>query len=141
MKPQNKNDRKRLEILSGVGCIPCMIDGWLREPPTIQHKTDCGRREKDEHQRTYPSCAWHHQGYAVPGLTVHEMTQRYGPSFAVSKRDFEAWYGLEEDLIGMANGICHEYEQAWAEGRYLTDADLARMARDLAPCRESSGTY
>lgn len=60
------------------------------------HETQCGRRTG--HRFTFPGCPWHHQGQTPDGMDWEQCTALYGPSFAVSKRNFQARYGTEREL-------------------------------------------
>ncbi len=42
---------------------------------------------------------WHHFSKTENGMTNQEMTGLLGPSFAHSRREFEATYGDERDVL------------------------------------------
>jgi hypothetical protein len=68
------------------------------------HLTDRGYRiHSGGHMATLPLEAWHHRGICIEYLTAREMTALYGPSLARSKRNFQATYGTERELLAQIN--------------------------------------
>ena len=67
------------------GCYVCHIQGYGYSPPAIHHILNGGRRI--DHLHTLPLCPYHHQGGSKE-VSRHP-----------SKRDFEAAYGLELDML------------------------------------------
>jgi hypothetical protein len=77
-------------------CLPCALDRNKRQS-TIQHVTQGGRRLG--HMYTYGSCPWHHQGIKEDGYSRQDMIGLLGPSFAMGRRQFEAKYGNERNVL------------------------------------------
>ncbi len=132
-KYQTKADVKRLSGVGQMGCLPCMIDGWNDVQATVQHITEGSVRLEDEHQMTYPSCPWHHQG-KVPDKfrgAVRLATRRVGPSFARNKRDFAKRYGAERELVHITDALLRVIDSEWRRGCYLGPAALGKVAVEL----------
>ena len=129
-KSQNKADELRLQILGHLGCLPCNIDGWPGEPPTVQHVTEGGVRLKDQHQMTYPSCPWHHLGNTPDGVRggISDCEDKLGPSFARNKRAFQKRYGSERQLVQMTDAMVRIYIR---ERYSLTENHLCDLAQSL----------
>ena len=132
-KYKTKADEKRLSGVSQMGCLPCMIDGWNDVPATVQHITEGGVRLEDEHQKTYPSCPWHHQAY--PPESCHGSSRlarrKFGPSFANNKRNFAERYGSERDLVQITDALLRVIDSEWRRGCYLGPAALGKVAVEL----------
>lgn len=106
-KPATKEEKARYEKLKRLPCIACYKlgeEGCGKH--TIQHMTSGGRRLGNEW--TYSLGAWHHQAHILPGFSGKEMRERFGPSFAESKQEFERVFGTEEDLLLETNRLLNE---------------------------------
>jgi len=79
------------------GCLPCMIEDRVDVHCTIQHVTE-GRKRAGQ-WAVYGLCGWHHFGTPWPFVPGKEMSCRFGPSMALSKRDFVETYGTERQLV------------------------------------------
>lgn len=103
----NRAEAWRLERLAGMRCIACVIEGCEQPHRTeIHHIVDKGyRKHSGGHSATLPICSWHHRGVSANGLTGSEMSFRYGPSLARSKRQFVEAYGTERELLERVDGI------------------------------------
>lgn len=101
-----KAEQERYEALKAMGCIISRI--WFQKwsYPEIQHLTSGGRRISNLH--TIPLNSWYHRGI-IPAdcKTTSEATKKYGPSFAKSRKEFEAIFGSEENLLEKTNEILH----------------------------------
>lgn len=93
----NTEEKAWMGKVAAFGCVACQIRFGVHEPTTVHHITDCGRRMG--HMFTIPLCPWHHQGYCKSGMSSKAMTDRFGPSLAKSRRDFERIFGTELDLL------------------------------------------
>jgi len=104
-KAANKMDRARFDMLRRIGCIACRKDGHRNDQIDVHHLTEGGRRLG--HQQTIPLCPWHHRG-VIPFLP-YPVEQKYlhltAPSLAVSRRDFEAKYGTQRELLDEVNKL------------------------------------
>lgn len=127
---QTKADQARMAAMSGIDCIPCMIDGWDDVPATVQHVTEVGRRLEDEHQHTYRSCAWHHLGEPPPQAngSPSAAAKMYGPSFKHNPREFAEHYGSERQLVQIQTALVRMQDRENQRGRYLTSAKIGRLA-------------
>ena len=63
--------------------------------------------------------------------SVDDMTQRYGPSFAHGRKDFEAQYGDELDLIQITDALVRLQVSAMARNEYLDHHELMQLAKEL----------
>lgn len=108
MKPRSEKatpgEQLRYAALKSMLCICCRKVNKYAGRPDIQHITSGGRRIGNE--ATYPICKWHHQSYIPVGFGLKnstEATEMFGPSFAKSKREFEEFFGTEEQLLAQTN--------------------------------------
>lgn len=104
-KPATRAERKRYQRLHEMGCI---IDRMSPSecynlPVEVQHLTSGGRRLGNEF--TIPLCSWHHRAQLPCGMTSSQASLLYGPSFAKSRKEFEATYGSEEFLLAETNKL------------------------------------
>jgi hypothetical protein len=95
--PITEADRIRYLAFQDIGCICCIFQGFNQVPPEAHHIT------QDDNQNTLPLCAWHHRGVPPADLSAAQATGFYGPSLAVSRRDFHEHFGLEEQLLESVN--------------------------------------
>lgn len=108
MKPRSEKatagELMRYAAIKSMPCAACRQLHIYNQWSDVQHMTSGGRRISNEH--TYPLCKWHHQGYIPPGYGLKNSTEaaeKFGPSFAKSKREFEARFGTEEELLKQTN--------------------------------------
>ena len=92
-----------------VGCIACLLDDHPNVLPDVAHETNGGRREG--HEYTFPLYPYHHRGVLPNGIQPKDAERRLGPSFASSKRRFEARYGTESELVEMTDAIIAKHKQ------------------------------
>jgi Recombination enhancement, RecA-dependent nuclease len=95
-KKPTTNEKLRMDLIAQLGCLPCRLQRMDRQA-TVQHVTEGGRRLG--HAYTYGSCPWHHQVKTENDMTNQEMIGLFGPSFAHSRREFEATYGDERNVL------------------------------------------
>ena len=132
-KHWTKADEERGEIMYEIGCLPCAIDGWNGSLATIQHTLEGGQRPDDEHQKTYPSCPWHHQGIKPSdfrGPIVH-AERKYGPSLSRNSRAFAKRYGTEKQLVLITDGMVRMVKKARLDCRYFPDWEMGKVIRSL----------
>jgi len=102
-----KADQARLDVIHRMTCIACQIfgRGLYCGPVEAHHIVDGGyRKHSGGHQSTLPLGRWHHRGQPLTtAWTVKEMTATFGPSLAISKRDFVLRFGAERDLLAKVN--------------------------------------
>lgn len=91
----------RLERLAGMRCLACLIQGPPQPFRTeVHHLVDFGyRKHSGGHDATVPLCGWHHRGQCLPGWTGSQMRDRFGPSLALSRREFVGAFYPERDLL------------------------------------------
>lgn len=104
----SRADQKRLDWVHEQPCICCEIEklpaGMPRLRVEAHHLVDKGYRAlSGGHQATLPLCSWHHRGVRLEGHSTSAMSSMYGPSLAVSKRQFVAWFGTERQLLARVN--------------------------------------
>lgn len=101
-KHQLKAESDRIRQFQRIGCIACRKDGRENVPYDVHHLTDGGRRLG--HWYTIPLCPWHHRGVITfpDGVKLQDI-HRDVPSLAISRRDFEAKYGAQQELHAEVN--------------------------------------
>lgn len=96
LPPPTKAEQRRFEIITQrLGCVACRMEGFGYVPADAHHLLSGGRRIS--HSHTIPLCPWHHRGVAADYKPVGQ------PSLALNKREFEEWYGTEEQLLEATN--------------------------------------
>lgn len=105
----SKPEQKRLDLIHSMGCLACELFGVAgRQPlPTeAHHIVDNGyRKHSGGHMATLPLCGWHHRGVCTPDwMTSSMMEAKYGPSFALRKKQFIAQIGTERELLEIIDG-------------------------------------
>ena len=95
----------RLKQMSAKPCIACRLHGAAQPNRTeVHHIVDRGyRKHSGGHESTIPLCQWHHRGVCLDGYTGTQMTEKWGPSMALAKRDFVRTYGTERELLKLVN--------------------------------------
>ena len=82
-----------------VGCLPCLLDGWVGGHADYHHIAD--GRKRAGHLHGYGMCLWHHRGERHPfqaGRSMSYLEEKFGPSFARTKKKFLAEYGSQTSL-------------------------------------------
>ena len=105
MKPRREaatpGEKLRYAALASMPCAACRklgFYGTVCGPTEIHHLTDGGRRISNYH--TIPLGRYHHRAQLPVGCkTTSEAIERFGPSLETSKRDFEARFGTELELL------------------------------------------
>lgn len=108
MKPRSQKataaEKARYEKLKNMGCIATRLKWGYFQPADIQHLTSGGRRISNMH--TIPLSPWLHRGLIpMDCKTSSEATNKYGPSFAKSRKQFEETFGAEEYLLSETNRL------------------------------------
>jgi hypothetical protein len=135
-KAPTKAEKNRMKILKeNVPCIPCLLVNKNRLP-SIQHTISGMTRSG--HMSTYSSCEWHHFGHPLqsweqlPGSTggaKQATSGLLGPSFALGRRPFEAFFGPEELLVSIASRLVASFlNRPWID--HNVPHDVARRARE-----------
>lgn len=106
-KRPTKAQQVRLDRIHRLPCMCCVVEGVAQPFPTrAHHLVDKGyRKHSGGHDATLPLCDWHHQGFQREGWIKAEMTAKYGPSMALSKRRFVDRYGSERELLAMIDKV------------------------------------
>lgn len=91
-----KAEQARFDAFRHIGCI---VSG-SREYE-VHHLTDGGRRLG--HAFSIPLHPWYHRGVPYAGFSQAAMTERFGPSLAKSKPQFESKFGSELELLELTN--------------------------------------
>jgi len=101
-----KAQQARHEALREMGCICCWNFHGRKMWAEIHHIVDKGyRRHSGGHDATLPLCSWHHRGVNAFGFTAAQMTADFGPSLALSKREFVRVFGTERQLLETVNAM------------------------------------
>jgi hypothetical protein len=99
-------DLRRYEGLREIGCLACLIDGLPMPcgPVEVHHLVDNGyRRLSGGNQATIPLGAYHHRGQPLIDKDIRYMRERFGPSMALERREFDKVYGSQRDLLARVN--------------------------------------
>lgn len=96
----------RSALVRSLPCIACAIEGLAQPNRSTEHHLNAGghagqKRRGDEFSVSL--CRWHHQGYALPGMTRDQMTYKYGPSLALDSKQFRFAYGTDDQLLALTN--------------------------------------
>jgi hypothetical protein len=121
--PPTAEERRRLSILSEVGCLCCMIDGWW-ESAEIHHPTEGFHRKG--HRHSYPICPWHHRAVPPPHVCVD-----FGPSLARAPAQYCERYGTEAELVQIADAVVRIVEQARRRSEWISDDKMRRIVQCL----------
>lgn len=97
--PITEADRLRYLAFQDIGCIACVIEERRQVPAQVHHITQA------DNQQTLPLCPWHHQGQPPDGMNGPIAMHVYGPSLAISKRQFQDRYGTEAELLKAVNAM------------------------------------
>ena len=89
----NKEDKKRYDQLSQLGCIVCLLEKGVNSPPEIHHPYG---RTGNGNQETIGLCYYHHR----EGSDCTAYTSRHP-----FKSRFEARYGTEAYLLEETNKL------------------------------------
>ena len=127
VKPPTKAERDRLVAVSGVPCLPCMIDNWPGVPAQVQHVVEGNERLGD--MFTYPGCPWHHQG--ITSGNISATTEQYGPSYAHDRNSFHERYGTERQLVAITDHLLSLDEQVREWQGYIDFHEMMITAQDL----------
>lgn len=91
-KAPNKAEKDRMNKISQMPCVVCLIHKDVETPASVHHILDTGRRKG--HMFTIPLCFAHHQS----GVNNSLYTSRHP-----FKKEFELRYGREEYLLSETN--------------------------------------
>ena len=128
-----KAERERMEIIRlYCGCLPCLLIGHLDRHATVEHVTDRGRRigkNSEVHRHTIGLCGWHHFGHTNNHRTRHHMTTEFGPSLALGRRSFEAYFGDEVTVLIPVQDYLLELFAADPWQEYAVPSEIASLTR------------
>lgn len=93
--------------LQDIGCIVCLNDLGVRSDPDIHHILHAGRRIDDFH--TIPLCPSHHRGGIKTDIAVSRHPW---------KKEFEARYGTEMELLEQVKTLVQEKKSNTIGGRH-----------------------
>ena len=97
-----KADQARFNAFQRIGCVAChMSDRW--SPADVHHLLSGGRRRGNRY--TIPLCPWHHRGLPAAGQSLKDMRDLFGPSLALTSKDFRGEYGDDEGLLALTDGL------------------------------------
>lgn len=112
-KAPTKVEVLRFDALRKIGCLACLHNLANDMPITgmaveIHHVLSGGRRIG--HEATIPLCVFHHQAdkWPDPAMGYKQASALYEPTLARDARRFHDFYGLELDLITLANRMMKE---------------------------------
>jgi hypothetical protein len=103
---RKKEDQLRIDKIHDLPCVAC-ASMKVSQPFNTEahHIVSHGyRRLSGGDQSTIPLDAWHHRGICLPGTNARQMAEKYGPSLALSKREFVKVFGTELELLDKTNG-------------------------------------
>ena len=90
---------RRFARLQRIGCVACLQES-ISSQADIHHIVDKGyRKHSGGDDSTIPLCPYHHRGLLPDGMSLADAEQMYGPSLALSKREFVTRFGSERALL------------------------------------------
>jgi len=101
-KTATKNEKKRFERITEIGCLACRKNG-IENPGEANHIVD-GMKRKG-HSFSYCLCPWHHRGVTPNGISVKDATAVFGPSRYYDGRSFRKEFGSDEELLEYQNEL------------------------------------
>lgn len=108
-KTATKAEQAYQDAARELGCVVCRFRGQPQAGSTEIHHRNLddkhGQRQLGQ-SHVVALCSWHHRGVPWWGHSDEEMREEYGPSFALTPRDFRAW--TADVLPGMGRGT-----EAW----------------------------
>lgn len=91
--------QRRFDRLQRIGCVACLLED-IYSQADIHHIVDKGyRKHSGGDEATIPLCPYHHRGLLPDGMSQGDAELMYGPSLALSKRDFVSRFGSERALL------------------------------------------
>ena len=91
--------QRRFDRLQRIGCVACLLED-IHSQCDIHHIVDKGsRRHSGGDEATIGLCPYHHRGVLPDGMSRADAEMMYGPSLALSKRDFVSRFGSERALL------------------------------------------
>jgi hypothetical protein len=103
-----KSQAKRFERFNAIGCIACRKTGNLFCGPVEAHHLNLGGRagqKRRGHDYTIPLGQWHHRGLTLPGRTLTDMREVFGPSLARQSKAFREFFGSDDQLLAEVNQL------------------------------------
>ena len=108
-----KAEQDRIEKFRWIGCVVSLVYLKIADVPyDVHHLVEGGSRLG--HLYTIPLSPWHHRGVVPLGRSALEMTERFGPSKALSPQAFAARFGSDHELLEMTNALIAAHERAMA---------------------------
>jgi len=108
-RPRTKAQAYRIQLITQeLGCLACDIEGESGGFADAHHCDD----QRQDHDRIYGLCPWHHRGLSVDGSHRNRMRNMYGPSKAHEPRAFTERYGTEQQLLDLQNQRIEEWEKS-----------------------------
>jgi hypothetical protein len=102
-KRATKAERERMDALSRMPCIACLIRNSISCAPVEVHHLLSGNKRRG-HKFTIPLCAWHHRGEYSNYLWDRASVEAYrGPSLARSSKRFHEVFGSDDELLALVN--------------------------------------
>jgi hypothetical protein len=98
-------------------CIACEREEVQQPFPTTEHHLNSwGLKGKKRRGDSYSVslCRWHHLGECLPGMSVDDMTHKFGPSWVHDKIQFRSVYGGDDALLMVTNYMLARLEPATA---------------------------
>ena len=113
-KSATRTEKRRMEMIKGLGCIACLVGNWPDMQCEIHHVVDGGKRLGHEH--TFSLCTWHHRGIPPEGSTGQEMTDMLGPSLANGSKPFSDSFGSQTLLVAVQDYLLDRFDaEPWLE--------------------------
>jgi hypothetical protein len=100
--------QRRFDRLQRIGCIACLMEE-IESQADIHHIISKGyRKHSGGDEATIPLCPYHHRGLLPDGMSRMEAEAMYGPSLALSKREFVLHFGTEQTLLALVDAMIEQ---------------------------------
>lgn len=106
-----KSEQARFDKLHKIGCIVTRVYFGTFSPCEIHHLVEGNRRLG--HEFTIPLTPWYHRG-VVQNISQETAELVYGPSKAISPRQFRERFGSDRELLEMTNALIEAIDKAAA---------------------------
>jgi len=106
-KAATLSEKKRMELIKGLGCVACVVNNWPDTQCEVHHVVE--GRVRLGHSQTMGLCLWHHRGEAGDHSRMH-MSGLLGPSLAHGSSHFTECFGSQATLVAVQDYILERFQ-------------------------------